>query len=571
MAAYDNVSLPGPPNGAQYVTAAGSLAKQISDIISGGFNAYQQGQDFQYKQRQQNLFQNPDQQGALQDALKTGNYAPVLQSMIQAQGASAAPVIGQLMSDQAGARLADAIRGGDTQPQQPNIGPATSTHTGPANITGNFGGGQPRQTAETNGGDTVNSIAAESHVDLDQFLARYPGARSLLNRDLTPGQASGIRQRMAQFGGGGIAGDTTKPVPASTGYEQDQNNTNEATPVGSTGGAQVSPNPQGVGPGKGETFDSRYGAAQPGAAQPGTRPTPVGTEAQAQAAETRAKNMRALQAFYAGRNPKAAEAIGARAAEEEKRAHEIRDSIGKYNEPGRIQRDVESGATLKEAQIKDDTTRYGKQLSSIQGSAQAANRMLQHIQFAEGIYKDPNFYSGAGEGLNLMYKRVVNALNPGNTDSLPQEAFRKTMAASVLNQVEQLKDDTAAVGGGGRIFQAQIELMEKAANNPDNSIPANRLLTEISKRGALESKRIAQMANSYKGGHLDAGFAQMVDDYYTKHPMFTDAEMKDIRLIAPPVAPTLHSHEEIVSWSRKAGLKPGDPVKLPNGRIVTAP
>jgi hypothetical protein len=210
--------------------------------------------------------------------------------------------------------------------------------------------------------------------------------------------------------------------------------------------------------------------------------------------------------------------------------------------------------------VKDDTTRYGKQLSAIQGSAGAANRMLEHIQFAEGVYRDPKFYSGAGEGINLMYKRVVNALNPNSTEPLPQEAFRKTMAAAVLNQVEQLKDDTSAVGGGGRIFQSQIELMEKAANNPDNTIPANRLLTEISKRAALRSKEVAAMANKYNGGHLDANFAQMVDDYFTKTPMFTQAEMNDIRLIAPPV---LKSPEDI----GKVGLKSGDPFKTLDGRI----
>ncbi len=272
--------------------------------------------------------------------------------------------------------------------------------------------------------------------------------------------------------------------------------------------------------------------------------------------------MRALQAYYAGRNPKAAEAIGARAAEEEKRAHEIRDSIGKYNEPTPTQKDVETGADLRAAQNKEDTTRYGKQMAAIQGSSQAANRQLEHIQLAEGIYSNPNFYSGAGEGLNLAYKRVVNALNPNSTESLPQEAFRKTMAASVLNQVEQLKDDTAAVGGGGRIFQAQIELMEKAANNPDNSINANRLLTEVAKRAALAAKTIAQMANSYKGGHLDAGFAQKLDDYYTEHPMFKPEEITDIRRIAPPLART-------PADLKKIGWKDGEPFRTPDGRIFT--
>src|SRR5258706_768289 len=123
MAAYDNVSLPGPPD----IAHAGQFAQQLYSMLTGVGESYQKGQDFQYKQRQQNLFQDPDSQAMLEEALKSGNYAPVLQKMIRAQGAGAAPVIGQLMSDQAGARLADAIGGGGGTPQQPNTSPTGQT------------------------------------------------------------------------------------------------------------------------------------------------------------------------------------------------------------------------------------------------------------------------------------------------------------------------------------------------------------------------------------------------------------------------------------------------------------
>src|SRR5260221_2984143 len=108
MAAYDNVSLPGPPD----IAHAGNYAQMLMEGLQKIPQKYYDYQNQQYQQRQRDLFQSPDNQAALQDALKTGNYAPVLQSMIKAQGASAAPVIGQLISDQAGARLAESINGG---------------------------------------------------------------------------------------------------------------------------------------------------------------------------------------------------------------------------------------------------------------------------------------------------------------------------------------------------------------------------------------------------------------------------------------------------------------------------
>src|ERR1700739_1267388 len=85
--AWDNAPWPQPPNGAQYITAAGNLAKQLSDVISGGFNAYQQGQEFQYKQRNQNLFQN-----GIPTSPETGqpDFYGMLQKMIQAGGAPTA-------------------------------------------------------------------------------------------------------------------------------------------------------------------------------------------------------------------------------------------------------------------------------------------------------------------------------------------------------------------------------------------------------------------------------------------------------------------------------------------------
>src|SRR5258706_15956351 len=126
------------------IAHAGNYADMLMRGLSNIGESYQKGQDFRYKQRQQDLFQDPDSQAMLEEALKSGNYAPVLQKMIRAQGAGAAPVIGQLMSDQAGARLADSINGGGATPQQPNTSPTGQTAAALDKASARTGGA-PRQ------------------------------------------------------------------------------------------------------------------------------------------------------------------------------------------------------------------------------------------------------------------------------------------------------------------------------------------------------------------------------------------------------------------------------------------
>ena len=96
------------------------------------------------------------------------------------------------------------------------------------------------------------------------------------------------------------------------------------------------------------------------------------------------------------------------------------------------------------------------------------------------------------------------------------------MAANVLGSLGALK-------GLGQIRVAEINMAREAAAAPDNSVPANKLLVEISKRTHERNSEIADMAQNYKeqNGALDAGFDKKVTAYYKAHPLFTDAEIKD--------------------------------------------
>src|SRR5258708_27979843 len=106
----------------------------------------------------------------LQDALKSGNYAPVMQKIIKAQGAGAAPVIGQLISDQAGARLAESINGGGgSQPGAVNTSTISQNADGLAKASQRLEGGGPRtpysnpstlSATDNPGGETIRTLTA---------------------------------------------------------------------------------------------------------------------------------------------------------------------------------------------------------------------------------------------------------------------------------------------------------------------------------------------------------------------------------------------------------------------------
>src|SRR5258707_5315645 len=138
MAEYDNVSLPGPPD----IAHAGNYASLLMQGLQAIPEKYYKYKDQQYQQQQRDLFQSPDSQAMLQDALKSGNYAPLLQKMIQSGGASkASSLVPQLIGLPANQQAAKSF--GD-EPQQPNTSPTGQTAAALDKASTRAGGGGPR-------------------------------------------------------------------------------------------------------------------------------------------------------------------------------------------------------------------------------------------------------------------------------------------------------------------------------------------------------------------------------------------------------------------------------------------
>ncbi len=136
-----------------------------------------------------------------------------------------------------------------------------------------------------------------------------------------------------------------------------------------------------------------------------------------------------------------------------------------------------------------------------------------------------------------MYKRAL-AMG-GNTSAVPQEVFKKVMAANVLQQTNGMKAAAEEMGASSsRLFQSQIELMEKAAQNPENTIASNRFLTELAERTANKNIRLADTAADYKNGKLDPQFEKQFRKDASA-PMFSNWEQGHLNSIGAPMADKL--------------------------------
>lgn len=245
---------------------------------------------------------------------------------------------------------------------------------------------------------------------------------------------------------------------------------------------------------------------------------------------------------------------------------------------------VQQSAGMKIAQ--EHELKSGDALNNgLQASAREFETQLKpHLDAVHGILNDPNFVSGTGvgfqEALNKIRSNQLFQGLPGYDPNaaLPNEAIRKVMAASILNQTTALKAEAAEMGGSaGRLFQQQIQLMIDAAQKPENTAPALRYLTELQERMGNHARAMAELASNYEGkygkGVLDRGFNQVLSKFNSdpKNQIFKPKEIADPRMFAPPVSPPQHTKEDFIAWARKAGLRPGDPVKMPSGNIVPAP
>jgi hypothetical protein len=599
--------------------AVPQVGQQLGQAIADLPNAFMQGRQ-QARQR------------AMEDAFKDGvprnpdgslDSNAVIDKGMRIGGLPFAQPLLQYMLDlEAGKAWSGAIPS-----EQGQTGPAPpGSAAGPGNLAG---GAQPTRPAmrpqgapppqprlstagaDSEGAQTINSLASEvfGERDVTEALPRYAAAvGNKLGEPLTPDQeqrARALMQRSSRLLGKTRVASSEDVVPPSgptSAAEVGMNDGSRPPFMGGAGTGLPRIPTLGGGPASGApapaggTAPNAVAQAGPGMAgmdnagaggAPGIRQTPVGTAEDARVAFTRATNMRKAALAMPSTNPGRQKALLDQAQAEQTRGENILKSLADYNAPTGEQKNasdvmVQRSEGLKVAQ-KHELDAGDNLNKGLQGAAREFETALKpHLDAMRGILNDPNFVSGTGvgfqEALNKIRSNPLFQGLPGYDPNaaLPNEALRKVVAASVLNQTTELKAEAAEMGGSaGRLFQQQISLMEKAAQNPESTAPALRYLTELQQRMGDHARAVAELASNYEGkygrGVLDNGFNRVLSKFNSdpKNQIFRPGEIADPRTFAPPVAPVVHDKAEALAWADKAGIRPGDPIKIAStGRVI---
>lgn len=503
--AWNNVALPGPPNGPAYLQAAAQLMGATQNSINSGANAFQNWQNFNYQDAQRNLFQSPQGKAMLSDAINNGNYAPLFQALGQVGGAQTAlPLLQGLVNLRGQQGFYNDLSGGG-QPQQPvSAGPETSSAaSGPANITGRFGSpvqsnGLSATGSDNAGADTIRSLVAgiaqgRGVGDVDQNKIAGIGRALGVSPDdpLDPSQAVMARRLAGQVIGGGAGQNAASPNrgginPVPQSGNGNQLGDNSENPQGIGASTAMSPQqgamrrlpPQGrpqQTPVAGDNLES----------QGGFRQTPLGTLADARKADDEAQRY-ARAAARPGISAEQAKAALSLADQAQHRAEEIRKQLGQYNTP-------ESNPAVKAQleQFGEAGKAAGKRIGEvIEGGGKAARDTINTLDVMEASIRRSggNFATGPGATEALKFKEAVNNLFPGYFK--PQEI----VDAEAIVKLNAFLASTAAKGLTAR--PSQLEFKAFMANNPglSTSPQGSLYLIDILRQEQQQGIKLGQMA-----------------------------------------------------------------------------
>ena len=236
------------------------------------------------------------------------------------------------------------------------------------------------------------------------------------------------------------------------------------------------------------------------------------------------------------------------------------------SDPGFDQRSQDNAAA--EAWAKGDAETRVKQYQGIVAAGVKGLQEIPQLRMLQNEMEKPNFYSGVGERYNYLYKQLKSAVGIDPNASVPQDLLRKVAANNIISNL-------SAFNGMGQIRVAEIKLTEAAANSPQTSVPANKFLAETAIRVHQRNAEIADMAQRYNEGHLDAGFDHKVLDYEKSHPLYSRDEIANWSKVigeeaAKPQAPVRSAAQRMQFSSstdpRRAGAKSGDIIMDENGR-----
>jgi hypothetical protein len=585
------------PQGASYT--APNVGAQFGQMIGDYPKDY-----FEGKQRQRQL--------AVMDAFPNGvppgsTVNDLMSTIAKAGGGTYVQQLLPFMIQQQISHEAGQALGGMDVPAGANTSPGATPQgaaTGPAGVTPRpqqpppaqplpQQGNQPLSATgqDNNGADTVRSIFSEGAGGRDVLTQINSAARTLrLNPDapLTPEQA----QRVKSFRSNavGLSDESGKP-PQGEVAAQPAVQTAQAAPsrddsaLGNEGALKQRMDSLNNAASRIETYGATMAAVNPATSTAALAKAKAMREEAARIFEYISKGDQASYEHQLRNTDKTealknAEAGGFKSPYEENAAKLHQETVeqnARLTEPEKIARANSQPTPLQntiatkavESQMKRSDSMYQ---GSNARSMQFEQTLKPMLGTTKALLNRPEMYTGFG-GDKLLEFNKVRALMGDKNAAVLQEAMGKITAQSVLSTINEQRDEMQEAGGtSARIFSQQVDQVAKAAPQMSNTVAGNRFLVNVALKMGDVSTKISQMQRDYLKTHpyLDVEFDQKLSDYLQKNPVFTDAEMRDPRVLGAPDVPAGADKwpmAKLQAWEKRMGLKPGDFFRTPDGAV----
>lgn len=212
-----------------------------------------------------------------------------------------------------------------------------------------------------------------------------------------------------------------------------------------------------------------------------------------------------------------------------------------------------------------DAKTFADELGGIQRGAENGIRGLPKAALGKQLTQQPGFYSGPWNEYNTAYQQFRNLFGtPGA--ALPSEAFNK-----VTNDLLQEQIKSMGQSGVGRVLQSEVAIMRQAIASMGITDVSNRALLEMVMRTYRKAAELGEITRDLPPDSRQLN--KVVQDYLRKKPMFSEAELRDPRLLGskePPPESARWNKGQMLQWAAQNGLKPGDPIMF-NGQLGQIP
>jgi len=173
----------------------------------------------------------------------------------------------------------------------------------------------------------------------------------------------------------------------------------------------------------------------------------------------------------------------------------------------------------------------GKYLSELytetQKAGRAATSTRNSLRLMDTLSRQPNFYSGTGEGMVTQAKKALVALG-GNGDAASANEIFNSLANDVV---------LGKLGGslGAGVSNTDVSFIRATAGDLAKTPEGNRLLIQVTDKMMQRQEDIAKRAREYAkthGGRIDSGFEAELADWAAANPLFNEAQVTEMQLAA---------------------------------------